>query len=71
MGRVYCITVEILLYYSAIEGGASDGVITEDDVIALDLLIAGSADRNSVCPVLSLATMQSESSKSGYAKVCF
>ena len=51
------------------EGGATDSVITEEGVAALDLLIGGSADNKGVCSVLSLATMESELSKSGYSKV--
>ena len=61
--------VSLFVYYSTIEGGATDSVITEEDVAALDLLIAGSANKNSTCSVLSLATLQSELSKSGYSKV--
>ena len=59
----------MFVYYSTIEGGATDSVITEEGVAALDLLIGGSADNKSVCSVLSLATMESELSKSGYSKV--
>ena len=44
-------------------------MITEEGVAALDLLIAGSANKNGVCSVLSLATLQSELSKSYYSKV--
>ena len=44
-------------------------IITEEDVAALDLLIGGSADNKAVRSVVSLATMQSELSKSGYPKV--
>ena len=44
-------------------------MITEEDVAALDFLIAGSADKNGVYSVLSLATLQSELSRSGYSKV--
>ena len=61
--------VSLFVYYSTIEGMATDSVITEEGVAALDLLIAGSANKNSVCSVLSLATLQSELSKSGYSKV--
>ena len=61
--------VSLFVYYSTIEGGATDSVITEEDVTALDLLITGSADKNGVCSVLSLATFQSELSRSGYSKV--
>ena len=64
--------VSLFVYYSTIEGGATDSVITEEDVAALDLLIAGSAesaDKNGVCSVLSLATLQSELSRCGYSKV--
>ena len=57
------------VYYSTIEGGATDSVITEEGVAALDLLIGGSADNKGVCSALSLATMESELSKSGYSKV--
>ena len=57
------------LYYCKIGGGASDHVITEEDAVALDLLISGCADNNKVCYVVSLATMQSKLSKSGYSKV--
>lgn len=57
------------LYYCTIGGGASDSVITEEDVAALDLLISGCTDDIGVCSVVSLATMQSELSKSGYSKV--
>ena len=57
------------VYYYKIEGGATDHVITEEGVAALDFLISGSADNKRVCSVLSLATMESESSKSGYSKV--
>ena len=57
------------LYYCTIGGGASDHVITEGDAAALDLLISGCADNNGVCSVVSLVTMQSELSKSGYSKV--
>ena len=56
-------------YYSTLEGGATASVITEEGVAALDLLIAGSTNKNSVCSVLSLAALQSELSKSGYSKV--
>ena len=59
----------VSLYYCTIGGGASDHVITEEDASALDLLISGCADNNGVCSVVSLATMQSELSKSGYSKV--
>ena len=58
--------VSQFVYYSTIEGGAIDSVITEEGVAALDLLIAGSANKNGVCSVLSLATLQS---RSGYSKV--
>ena len=58
-----------LYILSTIEGGATDSVITEEGVAALDLLIAGSADKNGVYSVLSLATLQSELSRSGYSKV--
>ena len=51
-------------YYCTIEGRA-----TEEDVAALNLLIGGSAENKVVCSVVSLATMQSELSKSGYSKV--
>ena len=61
--------VSQFVYYSTIEGGATDSVITEEGVAALDFLIAGSANKNSVCSVLSLETLQSELSKSGYSKV--
>jgi len=44
-------------------------VITEEGVAALDLLIGGSTNNKGVYSVLSLATMQSEMSKSGYSKV--
>ena len=44
-------------------------MITEEDATALDLLITGCTDNNRVCSVVSLATMPSESSKSGYSKV--
>ena len=44
-------------------------MITKEDAAALDLLISGCADDNGVCFVVSLATMQSELSKSGYSKV--
>ena len=57
------------LYYCTIGGGAGDHVITEEDAAALDLLISGCADNNGVCSVVSLATMQSELSNSGYSKV--
>ena len=50
-------------------GRASNHVITEEDASALDLLISGCADNIGVCSVVSLATMQSELSKSGYSKV--
>ena len=43
----------LFVYYSTIEGGATDCVITEESVAALDLLIAGSADKNGVfCVVI-------------------
>ena len=58
----------MFVYYSTIEGGATENVITEEGVAALDLLIGGSADNKHVCSVLSLATMESELSKSGYSK---
>ena len=61
--------VSLFVYYSIIEGVATDSVITEEGVAALDLLIAGSANKNSVYSVLSLATLESELSKSGYSKV--
>ena len=61
--------VSLFVYYSTIEGGATDNVITEEGVVALHLLIAGSADKNGVCSVLSLATLQSKLSRSGYSKV--
>ena len=56
-------------YYCTIEGGASDSIITEEDVAALDLLIGSSADNKGVYSVVSLATMQSELSKCSYSKV--
>ena len=59
----------MFVYYSTIEGGATENVIAEEGVAALDLLIGGSADNKRVCSVLSLATMESELSKSGYSKV--
>ena len=63
------VTVYHCLYYSTIEGGTSDSMITEEDVAALDLLIGGSTDNERICSIASLATMQSELSKSGYSKV--
>ena len=57
------------MYHSMIEGGASDGMISEEGVAALDLLIGGSVDNKGVSSVLSLTTMQSELRKSGYSKV--
>ena len=59
----------MFVYYSTIEGGGTDSVITEKGVAALDLLIGGSADNKGLRSVLSLATMESELSKSGYSKV--
>lgn len=58
--------LQLLFGYSTVEGGASGGVITEEGVAALDLLIGGCTDNKEVCSVLSLATTQS---KSGYSKV--
>ena len=58
-----------IIVYCTIVGGASDSVITEEDAAALDLLISGCTDDIGVCSVVSLATMQSELSKSGYSKV--
>ena len=57
------------LYNSTIAGGASHSVISEEDVAALDLLIGGSTDNKGICSIPSLATMQSELSKSGYSKL--
>ena len=45
------------VYYFTIEGGATDSVIIEEGVAALDLLIGGS---EGVCSVLSLETMEPE-----------
>ena len=61
--------VSLFVYNSTIEGGATESVIIKEGVAALDLLIAGSADKSGVCSVLSLATLQSELSRSGYSKV--
>ena len=66
--QVFPCVSQFVYYYSTLEGGATDSVITEEGVATLDLLIAGSANKNSVCSVLSLAALQSELSKSGYLR---
>ena len=65
----YSNCLSMYVSYCTVEGRATDHVITEEGVAALDFLIGGSADGKSVFSVLSLATMPSESSKSGYSKV--
>ena len=57
------------MYYCTIGVGACDNVITEEDATASDLLITGCTDNNRVCSVVSLATIPSELSKSGYSKM--
>ena len=51
--------LSLYTYYYTIEDEATDHVIAEEGVAALEFLISGSADKKSVCSVLSLVTMPS------------